>query len=379
MKKFAFWMAALVALHGFAETIVDVTGEGVEKISVSVNCGGGVYEKTLKRNLDLSGAFTIRSDGAIKISGAPGGTVTASGRGRTISQSATGGDDKALRMAARRFANAVSETFAGQKGFALDKICFVNRRGSNNADVCECYPDGGDIRQLTGDGKAAVGPRWKDAESVFYTGYRNGGPAIWEVNTSTGARKLKWSFKGLTTGARVSPDGTKVAIILSVHGNPDLYVIDIATGHYRRLTKTPQASEGQPAWSPDGRQIVYVSNETRHPQLYIIDVESGVKRRLTSKGSQNVDPDWGPDGRIAYISKRGANYVAVIDPKVGESSTRLVTDGRNWEDPSWSRDARHIVAGRDKALFLIDTEDGGDKPRQIFGTDGNWIDPSWSR
>ena len=47
MKKFAFWMAALVALHGFAETIVDVTGEGVEKISVSVNCGGGVYEKTL--------------------------------------------------------------------------------------------------------------------------------------------------------------------------------------------------------------------------------------------------------------------------------------------------------------------------------------------
>ena len=367
-------------MFAMAETVVDVTGEGAEKISVAVNCGGGAYEKTLKKNLELSGAFIVRSDAGIKISGTPGVGVQASGRGRTLTQRGVAvGDDKSARMAARQFANAVVEAYTGQKGFATDRICFVNRRGSDNADVCMCYPDGQDIRQVTGDSKAAVGPRWKNRDSIFYTGYRNGSPAIWEVNTATGDRKLVWNFRGLTTGAAVSPDGTKVAIISSMRGNPDLYVIDLAANRYRQLTNTRSVSEGQPAWSPDGRRIVYVSDETRHPQLYVIDLATLNKRRITSKGSQNVDPDWGADGKITYISKRGGNYVAVIDPDVGEASTRLVTDAGTWEQPSWSRDCRHLVAGRDKALFLVDTLEGGDKPRQLFAAGGNWITPSWSK
>lgn len=379
MRTFACLLAAAMMHSLAAETIVDATGTGVEKISVSVECGGGAYERTLKKNLELSGAFTVRGDGAIKVTGAPGGTVRASGRGRAISQQVAAGDAKSDRMAARRFANRMIETYTSQTGFALDKICFVNRRGSDNADVCECYPDGQDIRQVTSDGRAVVGPRWKDNDSIFYTGYRNGGPAIWEVNTATGERRLKWNFRGLATGAAVSPDGRKAAVILSAHGNPELYVIDMASGNYKRLTRTPNASEGQPSWSPDGRRIVYVSDEARHPQLYIIDVASGAKRRLTSKGSQNVDPDWGRNGLITYITRRGAGHVAVIDPEVGESSTRLVSDGRNWEHPSWARDGRHLVAGRDKALFILDTEEGGDKPRQVFHSNGNWINPSWSK
>ena len=382
MKRQLFTILATLAITALnAEMVVDVTGAGAEKISVSLDVGNGAYAKTLKRNLELSGVFTVRAEGAaIKVSGTPGASVQATGRGKTAVQSGVAaGDDKAARMAARAFADKMTETFAGQKGFAQDKICFINRKGSDNADVCVCYPDGQDIRQVTGDSKAAVGPRWKNTDSIFYTGYRNGGPSIWEVNTATGDRKLVWSFKGLTTGAVMSPDGTKVAIISSMRGNPDLYVIDLATKRYKQLTNTKSASEGQPAWSPDGRQIVYVSDETRHPQLYVIDVATASKRRITSKGNQNVDPDWGKDGKITYISKRGGSFVAVIDPKVGESSVQLVTDAGTWEHPSWARDARHIVAGRDKALFLIDTAEGGDKPRQLFSAKGNWITPSWSK
>ena len=380
MKRELALLLAASTMFAMAETVVDVTGEGAEKIAVSVSCGGGAYEKTLKKNLELSGAFTVRSDAGIKITGTPGVSVQASGRGRQLTQRGVDvGDDKSARMAARKFANAVVEAYTDQQGFATDRICFVNRRGSDNADVCMCYPDGQDIRQVTGDSKAAVGPRWKNRDSIFYTGYRNGGPAIWEVNTATGDRKLVWSFRGLTTGAAMSPDGTKVAIISSMRGNPDLYVIDLAANRYRQLTNTKSVSEGQPAWSPDGRRIVYVSDETRHPQLYVIDIATLAKRRITSKGSQNVDPDWGLDGKITYISKRGGNYVAVIDPDAGEASTRLVTDAGTWEHPSWARDRRHIVAGRDKALFIIDTLEGGDKPRQLFVAGGNWITPSWSR
>ena len=282
--------------------------------------------------------------------------------------------------AARRFADSMCQSFADQKGFACDKIVFVSRKGPANSELCVCYPDGQDIRQLTNDAKVSVGPRWKDANSIFYTGFLGGGPQIWELDTLTNKRAMRWSFKGLSTGAAVSPDGKRVAIILSFQGNPELYVIESGSNRWRRMTTTPNASEGQPCWSPDGKSIVYVSDEARHPQLYIVDVDTKKKRRLTSKGSQNVDPDWGPDGRIAYITKRGGlSQVAVIDPAEGEASVQLITNPGSWEHPSWARDCRHVTAGRDKALFIVDTAKDGDDPKQMFLNNGNWITPSWSR
>ena len=376
-------LAAFIAtaVLASAQTVVDVRGVGAEKISVEIDVSSGAYAKSLRKNLELSGAFTVKPNASIKVSGASG-AVTVSGRGKTLNSPEQFSDEKSARMAARRLANAMCETFADQKGFALDRIAFVSRKGKNVSELCVCYPDGYDIRQLTGNGKTVVGPRWKDADTIFYTGIINAGPQIWEYDLNTSRRSLRWSFKGLSTGASVSPDGKHVAIILSFQGNPELYVIDMASSKWTRLTNTPLASEGQPAWSPDGRKIVYVSDETRHPQLYVIDVATKSKRRLTSRGSQNIDPDWGPDGRIAYITKRGGAQVAVIDPSAGESSVKLVTASGNWEHPSWSRDNRNIVAGRDKALFVVDTElqfDKPVKPRQIFHAQGNWINPSWSR
>ena len=99
----------------------------------------------------------------------------------------------------------------------------------------------------------------------------------------------------------------------------------------------------------------------------------------SSRGSMNYDPDWGNDGRIAYITRRGAAQVAVMSPNSGDASAQLVTEQSNWEHPSWSRDGRHLVANRDSALFLIDTLEDGDKPRQMFSANGNWISPSWQK
>jgi TolB protein len=360
-----------------AQTVVDVTGVGTEKMTVDIAVADKAFASSLKRNLELSGCFTVVRGGGIKVTGAPG-SIRAEGRGKAIAAEAFS-DDKSARMAARKLSDRMCEEYAKQKGFATDRIAFVSRKGKTVSELCVCYPDGYDIRQLTGKGRTVVGPRWKDDNTIFYTGIINAGPQIWEFNTATGQYKLRWSFKGLSTGATVSPDGNYVAIILSFQGNPELYVINLATKKWRRLTNTPLASEGQPAWSPDGRKIVYVSDETRRPHLYVIDVASGSKRRITSKGAQNVDPDWGPDGRIAYTTKRGGSQVAVLDPAAGDASAKLITTPGNWEHPSWAKDNRHVVAGRDKALFVVDTAEDGDKPRQIFHAAGNWITPTWSR
>lgn len=380
-KKMVAAAVLISASALYATTVVNVSGVGREKIPVQINVANQAFASSLKKNLELSGLFVVKSDASIKVSGAPG-AISASGMGRTVSSRDAFADEKSARMAARRLSDSMCQAYGNQKGFACDRIAFVSKKGKDLSELCVCYPDGYDIRQLTTNGKTVVGPRWKDANTIFYTGIVNAGPQIWEYDCASSRRNLRWSFKGLTTGACVSPDGRRAAVILSFQGNPELYVIDMSTGKWVRLTNTPLASEGQPAWSPDGSKIVYVSDETRHPQLYIIDVATKAKRRLTSKGSQNVDPDWGADGRIAYITKRGGAQIAIVDPAKGEASAKLVTTPGNWEHPSWSRDSRNLVASRDRALFVVDTEMQGDvpsKPMRVFRADGNWITPSWSK
>ena len=388
MRKTLCAAAALAAVLSLgAQTVIDVTGAGEkEKTSVSINVtgpGAAAYASTLRRNLEITGCFVVRGDGAVKVTGTVGGSVTAKGMGKVLTASAPATDDKSARMAARRMSDAICEAMSkdGQKGFACDRVIFVSRKSPRVSELCMCYPDGQDIRELTGDGKHAVGPRWKDANTVYYIGYLNGGQQIFEHNVETGARKVAFNLKGISSPAAVSPDGTKVALTASFQGNPELYIL--SGGRFSRLTNTPTASEGQPTWSPDGRHIAYVSDETRHPQIYVIDVATKERRRVTAKGSQNVDPDWGADGRLAYITKRGGlAQVAVMDHRVGDSAAKMITTPGSWEHPVWARDKRHVVAGRDKALFVVDTVDkanGGDEPRQMFRAAGNWITPTLMR
>lgn len=385
MNKNAFVVmaVALVAMTGFAETVVDVTGEGVSKKAVAINVANKAYADCLKRNLERSGLFVVKPGASIQVAGASG-AIRVSGGGKALSAATAFADDRSARMAARRLSDAMCEAYGNQKGFACDKIVFLNRgkmiaKGqAKPAEICVSYPDGLDIRQLTSDRKMVVYPRWKaDGESILYIGDMKGAPQIWEMNTATGRRAVKWSLKGSPTGIAVSPDGTKVALVSSFQGNPELYVMGMGSGDWTRLTVTPNASEGQPTWSPDGRKIAYVSNETRYPQIYVIDVATKAKRRLTSRGRENFDPDWGKDGRIAYITKRGAAQVAVMNSAEGDASAKLVTEQATWEHPSWSRDGRHLTANRDGVIFLIDTLEGGDKPVRMFSANGNWISPCW--
>ncbi len=379
--------AVCLALAGYvpAATVVDVNVSGRSKISVEIKVAHTAFARCLGKNLELSGLFSVGASGAVKVTGASG-AVNAQGAGHSVTSPISFADDKSARMAARRLADAMVSAWSNgrQKGFASDQLIFLDcgvSRGGKTArpsEICITYPDGFDIRKLTADGKMKVFPRWQaDGDSIMYISDRSGAPQIWEMSVTQLRQKSKFSFKGTPAGAVMSPDGSKIAAVLSFQGNPELYVLQ--GGNYIRLTNTPLASEGQPAWSPDGRQIAYVSDETRHPQIYVIDVATKKKRRLTSRGSQNVDPDWGPDGRIAYITRCGGAQVAVMSPESGDASATLVTEPGSWEHPSWSRDARHLAANRDRALFIVDTLEDGDKPRQMFSAKGNWISPAWSR
>ena len=395
-----FCLASMVSTLGLADNppVITVRKTGAKKDSVSFSGvkTGGVYSRlfvqTLQNDLKLSGWFELAPDGrggSVDVQGvvADAGSgmqsnlrVSWPGKAFNWARVSTGKEE--VRDQAHKLADEMVRLIAGETGIASTKIVFVNRRGRNNADVYMCDADGGSLMQLTKDNVAAVGPRWApNGRDIFYTSFVKGYPAIYRLVDFGRQRRNLAPFKGLNTGAAVSPDGSQIALILSYQGNPELYVLGVSSGRLSRMTNTSHGVEASPCWSPDGRSIVYVSDISRRPNLYVVDVASRRSQRLTYRGVENVNPDWNAKGGIVYASKTGSGWqIAVLDPSKGEGSMTYVTKTGGYEHPSWAADGRHIVcasgAGSSSNLYILDTL--GDPPVRLINIAGSWMSPDWS-
>ena len=95
-----------------------------------------------------------------------------------------------------------------------------------------CDADGANLRQVTQDRSIVVAPAWMpDGKNILYTSYKQGYPNIYR----TGQRQAVSKFGGLNASAVVSPDGRKMAVILSKDGNPELYIQDVRSGTLRNF------------------------------------------------------------------------------------------------------------------------------------------------
>lgn len=393
MKRLLF-LVLCIALSANAQ--VRVVKSADRKISIQLSglqaSGPAAKEffQTLENDLRLFGWFApSQSTGELMLSGS---VSTSGSKLQVIAQVFRKTDRASLfskrysiestqaRTLAHRVADDLVETIIGKKGIASTKIAVIGTR-SGAKELYLCDADGGSVRQLTQDKSIIVGPNWgPDGETLVYTSFMRQFPDVYRVNLRTGKRDVLSSYGGLNTGAALSPDGRELALILSKDGNPELYVQNLRSGVLRRMTTTYRATEASPSWSPDGKQLVYVSDQSGSPHLYVIAREDGRPRRLSTRGTENVAPDWGPDGRIACSSRSGRQYhIAVIDPIRG-TTQYLPNNGGDFEDPSWAPDGRHIVATRSvnyqSDLYLLDTV--SDPPVALLKGLGDWISPTWS-
>lgn len=281
---------------------------------------------------------------------------------------------------AHRIADDIVEAVEGKVGIASSSIIMVGaKRGKQ--DIYMCGADGQGLSQLTKDGAPCLSPNWgSDAQKIYYTSLRTGYPDVYEIALQGFKRRRVSKYPGINSGAAVSPDGRRMALTLSKDGNPDLYVRDLGDGRPERITRTPRAAEASPSWSPDGRKIVFVSDRTGSPQLYVASRSGKETRRITLRGRENVSPDWGPHGVIAYSSRREGRYqICIVDPKDGKEK-QITSDGADHEDPSWAPDGRHIIYVRTvnyrSALYVLDTL--GDPEIRFMQYEGDWYSPAWS-
>ena len=110
MRQFVCALIVCAVASAFAAApTVHVKKEGASRVVVSVETAGGTsaaaYNRTLQRNLELTGYFQVGPNGQIRVTGTPGGTVTATGAGKQVTCRTRSWRRTRARVASRRTAS----------------------------------------------------------------------------------------------------------------------------------------------------------------------------------------------------------------------------------------------------------------------------------
>jgi TolB protein len=213
--------------------------------------------------------------------------------------------------------------------------------------------------------------------ALYYTSYKMGNPDIFQHDLNSGQRRPVATYSGLNTSAAVSPDGRRVAMVLSKSGSPDVYVCDAEGGNLKRLTSTKE-DESSPCWSPDGQWICFATKLKERRALCKVSASGGEIQRIATVGGINpTEPEWSPDGKwIVFTSMAGGFDICMV-PAQGGDVIRLVAG----EDASWAPNSRTVVYARrqggSRVLAVLDVMTK--QTKDISRVAGSNSQPSWAK
>ncbi|MCX8043087.1 MAG: Tol-Pal system beta propeller repeat protein TolB [Desulfobacterota bacterium] len=284
------------------------------------------------------------------------------------------------RLIAHRFANEVFRSLTGVDGIFETKIAYVKAIGTDKEISLADY-DGGNAKQLTNYGSLCLNPAWApDGKRIAFTSYKDGNPNLYIMDLARGTTRLVSKKKGVNITPDWAPDGERIALTLNLKdGNSEIYVLHERSGSLERMT-SDQSTEVSPSWSPDGRHMAIVSDRSGSPQIYVLEVATGRVRRITYDGSYNTNPAWSPKGdRIAYSGMVGGRHQIFITTPDGQIHQQISREGNN-EDPTWSPDGRFLAFCSDrsgqKEIYIMRADGSGQK-KITYGR-GNKSEPAWS-
>ena len=197
----------------------------------------------------------------------------------------------------------------------------------------------------------------------------------------------------------LSPDGREIAFV----SGGDIWSVPAAGGQARLLVSDP-ATEARPLWSPDGAKLAFTSTRAGQPNVYVLTLATGVLKRVTwsSAGGEALDV-WSRDGKWLYFTS-GVNDVAregdifrvsaeggtplevSADRYLSEFEAAPSPDGKTLavlvkglSDVQWWRNGHSHIDEPELWLRPIDGPKGmTSAPVKLLGEDSKHAFPMWS-
>jgi len=349
MKKILSISIALLALNFSRAQEIDIEKPGMfaqKPIPVALSGFTGEGAEVLKFDLYVQGfSFVAPEQAQYLIAGSDAGNVTGSVTDkfakRTLLSKVYNG--ASVRRQAHAFADEIVQAIQNRKGVGQTKIAYKSQGASGPGEIFVADFDGHGAQAVTTDGAIVAKPAWAPGRlAVYYTSYARGNPDIFYHSLTSGQRRVVAGYSGLNTSAAVSPDGSKIAMVLSKSGSPNVWVCNADGSNLKRLTTGLEDSS--PCWSPDGQWICFATKHNERRRLAKIPAGGGTVQYLNTVGAANpTEPDWSPDGKwIAFTSQMGDFNVCVM-PADGSAPPTVLVGGQN---PSWAPNSRTLAFNR---------------------------------
>lgn len=251
------------------------------------------------------------------------------------------------------------------------RVAFTSNR-TGSYDVWVMPAAGGEPRRLTEWPSDEYAPRWSpDGSLIAFTSNRETTQEdIWVVPADGGTPRRVTRFDAAimvqapyTGGARWSPDGQSLYVVVAAADGAALYHVPVSGGRPQALEISPNAVSG--TLSPDGSLYAYHVLTGGWGFTEVTPTDGGPPRRITRRTEQVYQPlaVWSPDGtRLAVLDWTFDDATGnVLELSVRDTTGRLLTSTpRGFERPvAYTPDGRvvFIVEASDVRIMSVRVEE----------------------
>lgn len=192
-----------------------------------------------------------------------------------------------------------------------------------------------------------VFPKWanKEQTAFYYTSFDGTKPSLKMVDIITGQIKHIASSDGMMICSDVSDDTKTLLLTMAPSGQPDVYMYNVDTKRYRRITNYSGIDVNAQFLGKD--KIVFISNRLGYPNVFSKKIDSGEVEQMVYYGKSNAACSV-HGNYIVYKARESSNAFSRNTFNLHLISTktnfirRLTVSGVN-EFPRFSKDGDAIL------------------------------------
>ncbi len=269
-----------------------------------------------------------------------------------------------------------------------ERLAFIHQDSAGNPDIYLRQVDGSGVERLTSDNFFPSTLVWsRDGRSLIVAGARRFPSQLWRLDIGSGEYEAL-PFRGDNLFKPTLARDVDRLVYQDQRRNLDVWRLDLAVddveAEEERLFISSTRHDMQPDIGPDGR-VAFSSTRSGNSEIWVSEADGSRPYQVTdSQGPLVFVPRWSPDGdRIAFeLSRDGRTELGVVEASGGQG--RIVSpQAGDYALCGWLPDGRSLVAGRtngeDWSLVAINRESSeiellaADSHYGLVSPDGAWL------
>ena len=135
-----------------------------------------------------------------------------------------------------------------------------------------------------------------DGKFIYFTSDRSGGPQVYRISANGGTPE-RITFEGsYNARPRLSPDGTRLAVVHNDRGNFRIAVMNIERKDLLVLSTGHQ--DESPSFAPNSDSLIYATREGGDGVLETVSADGLIRQKLASGKGDVREPVWSPFPRF---------------------------------------------------------------------------------